>query len=39
MKSYIENELKMNRIPKNVRQPRNRTADIYIYNGKRALYQ
>jgi len=27
MKSYIENELKRNKIPKNIIQPRNRTAD------------
>jgi len=29
MKSYIENELKRNKIRKNITQPRNRTADLY----------
>ena len=38
MKSYIENELKRNKIPeKNIRQPRNQTEDLYT--GKQPLYQ
>jgi len=33
MKSYIENELKRNKIPKKIlTQPRNRTADLYAVN-------
>jgi len=29
MNSYIENELKQKKIPKNISKPRNQTADLY----------